>query len=123
MQKLGGLQKSVVLTGNADGRGLPKTMVTGIREVPEVPVAAFAGRVSATLTDVRTYPSVFKWDGRTLRRHFDVREQNTENQSQRCWPVGARRGRCDNLGINISRCRKMQSVELSGPRSAWPLSM
>lgn len=58
MQQLGVLQKSVVLTGNADGRGLAKAMVTGRREALEVRVAAFSGRFSVTLTDVWAYPSV-----------------------------------------------------------------
>lgn len=53
MQKMGGLQESVVLTGNADRHGLAKAMVTGRREAPEVPVAAFAGIVSVTLMDER----------------------------------------------------------------------
>lgn len=79
--KLVGLQESVVCTGNADGRGLAKAMVTGRREALEVPVAAFAGGFSVTLKDVRAYPLVLNWDDRTLRRHFDVREQNTEKQS------------------------------------------
>lgn len=56
-------------------------MVTGRREALEVPVAAFAGGFSVTLKDVRAYPLVLNWDDRTLRRHFDVREQNTEKQS------------------------------------------
>lgn len=48
------------------------------KEAPEVALAAFSGRFSVILKDVRANPSVFNWDDRILRRHFDVREQNTE---------------------------------------------